>query len=220
MKKSVYSIVLSDDVIKAIDKLAYQTNTSRSNLINQILAEHVSYMTPEKRMKNIFDCMRQIMDNSFQIQLQNSDSIMSLKSSLRYKYKPTVRYKVEILKEPKENIFSIFSASTRTQSTALIEAFAIFFQLWQQLEQKYIGSCFPEGIKSEFTGSKYVRGFQLPAASSNATTDSAAKAISYYITLFDSVMKIYFEGIDTPEATAFKMESFYSKAIKNSLMII
>ena len=47
MKKSVYSIVLSDDVIDKIDELAYRTNTSRSNLINQILADHVSYTTPE-----------------------------------------------------------------------------------------------------------------------------------------------------------------------------
>ena len=38
MKKSVYSLVLADDVIEAIDNLAYQMNTSRSNLINQILA--------------------------------------------------------------------------------------------------------------------------------------------------------------------------------------
>ena len=44
MKKSVYSLVLMDDVVDAIDKLAYSMNTSRSNLINQILAEKVSYI--------------------------------------------------------------------------------------------------------------------------------------------------------------------------------
>ena len=55
MKKSVYSLVLMDDVVNAIDDMAYQMNTSRSNLINQILAEHVSYITPEMRMKDIFD---------------------------------------------------------------------------------------------------------------------------------------------------------------------
>ena len=36
MKKSVYSLVLMDDVVKAIDDMAYKLNTSRSNLINQI----------------------------------------------------------------------------------------------------------------------------------------------------------------------------------------
>ena len=41
MKKSVYSIVLADDVVEAIDEMAYSLGTSRSNLINQILAERV-----------------------------------------------------------------------------------------------------------------------------------------------------------------------------------
>ena len=54
MSRSVYSLVLSDDVIRAVDRAAYAMNTSRSNLINQILAEYVSYTTPEKRMKDIF----------------------------------------------------------------------------------------------------------------------------------------------------------------------
>ena len=39
MGKSVYSLVLMDEVVDAIDQMAYRNNTSRSNLINQILAE-------------------------------------------------------------------------------------------------------------------------------------------------------------------------------------
>ena len=54
MKKSVYSLVLMDDVVKAIDDMAYKLNTSRSNLINQILAEHVSFKTPESLIKDVF----------------------------------------------------------------------------------------------------------------------------------------------------------------------
>ena len=41
MKRSVYSLVLMDDVIKAVDEQAYRLGTSRSNLINQILAERL-----------------------------------------------------------------------------------------------------------------------------------------------------------------------------------
>ena len=47
MKKSVYSLVLMDDIVAAIDELAYSLQTSRSNLINQILAEKVALVTPE-----------------------------------------------------------------------------------------------------------------------------------------------------------------------------
>ena len=50
MNKSVYSLVLMDEVVEAIDKMAYAMNTSRSNLINQILADYASCTTPESRM--------------------------------------------------------------------------------------------------------------------------------------------------------------------------
>ena len=53
MSKSVYSLVLSDDVVAQIDCAAYALGTSRSNLINQVLAEYVSLITPEKRRKDI-----------------------------------------------------------------------------------------------------------------------------------------------------------------------
>ena len=42
MKKSVYSLVLSDDVVEAVDRAAYQNGLSRSAMVNQILADYVS----------------------------------------------------------------------------------------------------------------------------------------------------------------------------------
>ena len=50
LQKSLYSLMLMDDVVREIDRLALQQNTNRSNFINQILAEYVSLMTPEKRI--------------------------------------------------------------------------------------------------------------------------------------------------------------------------
>ena len=37
MKRNAYSLILMDDVVAAVDRLAAQQGTSRSNLINQIL---------------------------------------------------------------------------------------------------------------------------------------------------------------------------------------
>ena len=86
MKKSVYSLVLMDEVVEAIDRMAYTRNTSRSNLINQILAEHVSYVTPEMRMRDIFSCLEQILsEECYQIQSQASDSMFSIRSPIRYR---------------------------------------------------------------------------------------------------------------------------------------
>lgn len=61
MDRNVYSLVLLDDVVNAVDKMAYEKNTSRSNLINQILAEYLSCPTPEMRIKDIFDSVEGII---------------------------------------------------------------------------------------------------------------------------------------------------------------
>ena len=55
MKKSLYSLILSDEVVKRIDATAEQMGTNRSNLVNQIIADYVAYITPEMRIKHIFE---------------------------------------------------------------------------------------------------------------------------------------------------------------------
>ena len=39
MKKTLYSLMLNEEVVREVDALAHRLGTSRSNLINQILAE-------------------------------------------------------------------------------------------------------------------------------------------------------------------------------------
>ena len=54
MKKSLYSLMLSDEVVREIDVAAHRLGTNRSALINRILAEYASVTTPEKRINDIF----------------------------------------------------------------------------------------------------------------------------------------------------------------------
>ena len=133
VNKSVYSLVLADDVVEAIDRLAYSMNTSRSNLINQILAERVQLLTPEKRMREIFAKIEQLMDSRFQTLNQPSDAMMSIKSPLRYKYKPTIRYSIELSRDFHGKVGRL-KVSFRTQSTQLISMLDSFFKLWARLE--------------------------------------------------------------------------------------
>ena len=96
MKKTLYSLMLSDEVVREVDSLAHRLGTNRSNLINQILAEYVNYTTPERRINEILSAMEQLMSPSRELVpffTPNSFS-MSLKSSLEYKYRPTVKYEV------------------------------------------------------------------------------------------------------------------------------
>lgn len=214
MKKSVYSLVLMDDVVEAIDEMAYRMNTSRSNLINQILAEHVSYVTPERRMKDIFECLRSMMDNHFQIQGQGSEAMLSIRSPLRFKYKPTIRYRVELLKEMSGSLFGFLTVSFRTQSVQLIEALASFFKIWSVLENKYSGKFFENGIEFEFVDGKFIRSLKLPLNTESVESEKLGESIGEYIRLLDSEIKIYFADIECPELALNKMEKLYIENIR------
>ena len=122
MKKSIYSLLLADDMIAAVDELAYAAGTSRSNMVNQILAQYLSVKTPEMQMRDIFRQIESIMNHhsAFQIQLQPSDAMLSVRTALAYKYKPTVRYSVSLLRGDPQ-VLGELKVSARTQSAALLQ---------------------------------------------------------------------------------------------------
>ena len=64
LKKTLYSLMLNEEVVREVDALAHRLGTSRSNLINQILAEYVNYTTPERRINDIFSALEQLISPS------------------------------------------------------------------------------------------------------------------------------------------------------------
>lgn len=190
MKKSVYSLVLNDSVVEAVDRLAYSMNTSRSNLINQILAEKVAFETPEQRMREVFLQMERMLntDSVFQLAEQASAAMMTVKTALRYKYRPTVRYSVELFSSGGGEL----RVSFRTKSEAFSGLMGEFFVLWIQLENKYERKRYPAGVPCRLEDGKYIRGFSRP--SENITNEEMGKAISGYISVLDRVLKAYVEA--------------------------
>ena len=61
MKKTLYSLMLSDDVVRAVDELAHRMGTNRSALVNQILAEYTDMVTPERQVQDIFRQIGEIL---------------------------------------------------------------------------------------------------------------------------------------------------------------
>ena len=128
MKKNMYSLMLAEEVVQAIDRLASEKGTNRSNLINQILAEYVSLTTPEKHVSNIFDFIENTIGkmDGFLLYSQPNDMTMSIKSSLKYHYRPTIRYEVEMYRMP-DALHGFFSLPPRfiqvRKSYAMIQHF-------------------------------------------------------------------------------------------------
>lgn len=164
MKKNMYSLMLAEDVIREIDKLATEKSTNRSNLINQILAEYVSLITPEKHVQNIFEIIENYIGKigGYMLNAQPNDMTMSIKSPLQYHYRPTIRYEVEMYRTPQQTIGQL-KIIFRTQSPELLVDLTRFFKIWMQLENIYIKQFFtPGAIEYGMENGKFLRTFAVP----------------------------------------------------------
>lgn len=199
MKKTLYSLMLSDDVVGEVDRLAHRMGTSRSNLVNQILAQYVDMVTPERRIEDIFRQIERILGTDRELVpfVSPNAQTMSLKSSLHYRYRPTVKYSVELYRS-RELAMGELSAVFRTQSAELLEAMSRFFRLWKTVEDELIARSFDAPIEYALYEGRFTRSIALPAGRNYGTADIAG-AISEYVRLFDSQMKQYLSGALSPE---------------------
>ena len=215
MKKTLYSLMLSDEVVREVDAMAHRLGTNRSNLINQILAEYVDLVTPERRINDVLSTIEQLMRPAGDLVpffAPNSFS-MSLKSSLEYKYRPTVKYEVELYRGGGEAIGGL-DVVFRTQSAALIEALTRFFRLWKRIEDTHLRPL--TGAKHEYAlfDGRFTRSLAAPDRDCGA--EELAGAISEYIKLFDRLMKNYLSGrLDAHEVEA----AYYSHMVKAPIHI-
>ena len=220
MKKSVYSLVLMDDIVEAIDRLAYEGNTNRSNLINQILAESVNFVTPEMRMRDIFTQLENILSEScYQIMDRSSDSMFALRSPIRYKYRPMVNYTIELFREPKD-IAGRLKVSFRTSSKNFTDAIEDFFTGWISMENEYLNEVHPEGVLSDFDNAKYVRGFLKVSVENELNENEIAAAIGEYIKVLDKCIKFYFEHLRDEELIEKMIRTSYEDYLKSGVNIV
>ncbi|MBO4326207.1 MAG: hypothetical protein J5950_02920 [Clostridia bacterium] len=217
MEKSLYSLMLMDDVVKEVDRLAFRRGTNRSNMINQILAEYLSMTTPEKRIGNIFRQIESAMNrNSVIVPFVDENArTMLLKSSLEYKYRPTIKYEVELYKIPRGAIGEL-TVTFRTQSDSLIKGVNSFLSIWMNLEEHYLGKYFPgQSADYKVGDGRFVRTIHL-RSDRDHSDESVGKEISDYIQNFDALIKGYLSG----EYGAADIERKYVDALNGGIGIL
>lgn len=210
MTKSLYSMILSDEVIKRIDSLAADNNTNRSNLINQILAEYVSYTTPEKRINKIFAIMNDLVSVGFNPLNEQADRLFSLKTNLDYKYKPSVKYTVELYRTYNATIGEL-KVTYRSQSPELVQKLNDFFRLIIEIERRYLSGATQYTIDD----TKFVRTFVVPNGN-HYSENEIAVAINEYIKHFDYTMKSY---LSNKFSTFYSLQTTYENFLSDSILI-
>jgi len=187
MKKNVYSLVLADDVIRAVDREAARIGTSRSNLINQILAAQLSCITPEMRMRDIFSFLTDLIGSSFQIQQQTSSSLMTMRTSLDYKYRPAINYRVELDRSP-DGYIGTLRVHIRTQNANLIEMFNSFFLYRIAMEAAQLRLLGYDGCPCTLAAGVFTR----KLLNTGLGGEQTAHAISCYLDDLNKSVQTYF----------------------------
>ena len=113
---------------------------------------------------------------------------MSLKSSLAYKYRPTIKYEVALYRSG-EDALGELSVIFRTQSAALIDAMTDFFRSWKRIEDENL----PFPVDCAFYDGRFVRAIGVPEGK-DCSCDEIAGVISDYIKLLDRLLKGYLGG--------------------------
>lgn len=202
MKKTLYSLMLSEDVMREIDAMAHRMGTNRSNLVNMILAEKVELRTPEQQINDIFSEMERLLSSSRELVpfFTPHTQRVAVRSSLEYKYHPTLRYDVELAPgfTPGESIGTL-TASFRTQSQALLELLGRFFRCLCRIEQRTL----PLDISYSLENGRFTRSLSYPAkrrdAGGERTLDAEeiSRAITDYVSLVDRMLKACVGGADS-----------------------
>ena len=191
MSKSLYSLLLDDEVVASLDRLALARGMSRSALANAVLAEYAEVLTPEERINRVFRKLDELMGGNRDIVpfLTENRPTMSLKRSLAYKYRPTIRYEVELYRAPEGDIGEI-SVIFRTTSAGLMEAVTAFFRLWCRLENTYLAPLGRGEITYELTGGRLRRRIRPK----DPDPETLSRQLADYITMLDDLMKKTIRG--------------------------
>lgn len=217
MGNSIYSLVLSDEVVDAVDALAHGNGLSRSAMINRILAERVAMTTPEMRLQEILEAVRGAMDDCFVLTEMPGSGTLCARSSLKYRYKPTARYSVEIYSRNGKKAGEI-RVSFRTQNAELIEALGRFFGCWIELEKKYISRALSDDIVFTINAGKFTRTLNMPRE--NISDDALGEAVADYMAMIDGTMKEYFGALPDENEARAAAENYYKTAIEKQKFII
>ncbi|MDL2294984.1 ribbon-helix-helix domain-containing protein [Ruminococcaceae bacterium OttesenSCG-928-D13] len=204
MGKTVYSLILSSEVVAAVDELAARQGYSRSALVNHILAEYAGAASPQRQASQILEALRQQAGNQGLRPQAASAGSLTLRTAMNYKYNPALSYTVA-LQDDAETLGRL-RVSLRSQNSELLDYFNHFFQLWGVLESRYLESPPPE-TAADRQAKRYVRPLRRPPGTAGG--EQLGAAIAAYIERLDLCLRTFMDNCENAAEAVSKTERIY-----------
>lgn len=218
MRKSLYSIMLANEIMDAIDELANKSEVDSSDMLNQILAEYLSIKLPQMNMKEVFDLIELNMGQNsvFKVNSSLNDCMIYVKSPIEHEYRPALKYSVEIFDKNDIKIGKL-KLIYRTYDMDALSRFNHFIDIWIALETHYIHKYFPkEGFQYEVDSGRFSRNLMVPKDLQPATSEILGQGISDYIKEMDELLKLYLTNISFD---AKKIEKRYVEYLNKGIVL-
>ncbi len=197
MKKSMYSLILTDQVVEKIDQIAYQEGMSRSQLIDHLLAQQVGMATPEQKIRSIMEQVADRVQKSrpLQVKVRSDSGGVQFATYLRYKYNPGIKYSFEFTNQD-DGQHAVLKVSSRSTSEDLLQHLTNFFEMLSEIDEHRFQEFHNQPIMvqvSTDSNNKFARELissEVPLE--GADEEEVAQYLSNYVVMLDEALQCYF----------------------------
>lgn len=200
MGNQIISVVIQDEVMERVDRLARKRGVSRSRAVSEILADHFGMVTPQAKINRVMDRIEGHIQEAgvWQMLSKVKGSSIQCRTTVGYKYNPKVRFMLELSGREVDKLASLKIVS-RTQNPLFHQHLKRFFQLIEQIE-----SYDPVGFRMHsirrgrfiMEGTRFVRDFHYDWLREELEVEAIARFLSGYMRMIREAMDVYF---DSPE---------------------
>jgi hypothetical protein len=196
MSRSMYSLILSDRVVEAIDREAYRQQCNRSRMIERILAQHMGIETKEAQVRDMMEEIARQLSLLDRIQVLPNREARSLvyQAPVRFKYNPTLKYRLE-WQEAGGGYRAVLKIVSRTTSRPLADALETFFLNMNQWEREYAPFVQGENRLYRNEGKGTIQ-FVKTIYAGPAAYEGMSQLLSRYLVMLNEAMEAYFSSDD------------------------
>lgn len=192
MSRSMYSLILSDRVVEAIDREAYRQQCNRSRMIERILAEYTGVETKEAQVRDVMEEIARLLSTHERIQVLPNREARSLvyQAPVRFKYNPTLRYRLE-WQDVNGLHRAVLKIVSRTTSRPLADTLEAFFLNMNQWERAY--APFVQGKNRLYRNEgKGTIQFVKTLYTGSLAYEEMSQLLSRYLTMLNEAIEGYF----------------------------
>lgn len=209
MGSGIYSLGVKDELIERVDSLTRKRNMSRSQIINEIIAEYFNVITPEYKINQVMDLVaKEIrMSDFLQYLSEAKGSSIQCRASIRYKYNPKIRYMLELSGKEKDKLATL-NIISRTQREDFFNYLVDFLKIIMLIERKSYSGFSKYSIKNgEFItdGKKFSIDFYYDWTKEHLSIEDISSYLADYIRMIHKAMNAYFEYVDYDANTQIKV---------------